>query len=364
MTATPTRTRRDGEGSIRPRPRADGRWEARYRDATGRHVSIYAHSPDEVTRKLREALSDRDVGVPHAASRYTVATWLPTWLEGKRNLRERSRLRYAALIAHWIASPIARRKLHELQPEHMRGAFRWMEREGYSQNTQASAAQILQMALDAAIREGHCGRNVLRLVDKPKGEPVPVRPPVGAELDALVREIRADRLAAMWMLALRGALRQAEILALEWRDVDFNAGTIHVNKSLEHGTQRVGRPKSKAAYRGGPIPMDPDAMDALRRHRERLVAVGVTPHPSRPVFTTRTGHYLHARNVLRWWHEVCERAGVRRFRMHDLRHAATMDLLLDNPIEVVSRFVGHSSLKITADVYGHADPARIRFRAR
>jgi integrase len=70
------------------------------------------------------------------------------------------------------------------------------------------------------------------------------------------------------------------------------------------------------------------------------------------VFTTPLGMALDPRNALRWWHGLCEGAGLGRRRFHASRHTAAT-LLLDRgvPLEVVSAILGHASLAITADVY-------------
>jgi integrase len=345
MTATATRTRRNGEGS-KPRVRADGRYEARYRDLAGSRKSVYADTYDDCARALRDAIHERDVGMPSLNRRATLASWLPTWLEGNRRLRHRSRVRYTAAVAHWLADPIARRRLAELLPEHVSGALSRMDRAGTGVATQAFNLAILRMALDAALRARHVGRNAARLIDAPRAMPRPVEPPRGAELEALETAIMRDRLAALWLLGLDAGLRQGEALALRWRDLDLEAGLIHVRGTLEYGTDRIGPPKSRHSRRTLPV--------ESRRLCEALCAHAgnVLHHPDALVFQTATGHPYHARNVLAWWHELCARAGVRRFRFHDLRHTwATSQLEAGEPLAYVSRYLGHSKVDMTLDTY-------------
>jgi integrase len=78
------------------------------------------------------------------------------------------------------------------------------------------------------------------------------------------------------------------------------------------------------------------------------------------VFATRHGRPLMARNVLRGLHRHLERAGLRRQRFHDLRHAYATLLLEDGEdLGVISRTLGHSQIATTADIYTHLTPAML-----
>lgn len=351
MTATST-PRRGAEGSIRPFPgaRNPDRHQIRWTDLTGKRCAKMVDSLEDAKRELRAVLHDRDLGVPHAVTRRTLASWLPVWLAGKVDLRPRTLVRYRLLIAHWTDDPIASRRLPELEPGHVQGALARMSRKGVSNAEIVYALSILRQALETAMRQGYVGRNVTRLVTPPRVETRPIEPPRGDDRTALLEAIRTDRLEALWTIAIYAGLRQGEILALRWADVDLDAEppAITVRGSLEYGTDRVGPPKTRRGYRR--LPVHAQVADALRRHRSGL---GVIPHPTAFVFATRTGRPLHARNVLGWWYELCARAGTRRYRMHDLRHAALTHLAEHNELVFVSRYAGHSSVRITGDVYAH-----------
>jgi integrase len=72
------------------------------------------------------------------------------------------------------------------------------------------------------------------------------------------------------------------------------------------------------------------------------------------VFTTPIGTPFDGRNMTRWFHDLCARAGIERRRFHALRHsAATLMLAQGVPLEVISRTLGHACYAITAAVYAH-----------
>ena len=102
----------------------------------------------------------------------------------------------------------------------------------------------------------------------------------------------------------------------------------------------------------------PDVVvDALRRHRATQdsdaaeATVWVNPNL---VFTTHVGTWLDPRNVYGYWHELCDRAEVRRCRPHDLRHTAASVLLLQGTdMRTVMEILGHSRMATTSDLYTH-----------
>jgi integrase len=78
------------------------------------------------------------------------------------------------------------------------------------------------------------------------------------------------------------------------------------------------------------------------------------------VFLSTTGTPLSPRNALRDFHIQCERSGLGTRHLHELRHAFACEMLRQGvPLEVVSRQLGHKSLNITSDLYGHIKPAEM-----
>jgi integrase len=98
-------------------------------------------------------------------------------------------------------------------------------------------------------------------------------------------------------------------------------------------------------------------VDALRAHRAAQAAARLrAPHWGDPglVFTTPVGTWLEPRNVGRDFELMCARAGIRRYRVHDLRHTAGSLLLLEGAsMKVVQETLRHSRMATTADVYAH-----------
>jgi integrase len=164
-------------------------------------------------------------------------------------------------------------------------------------------------------------------------------------------------------------MREGELLALTWRDVDFDTATVRVTKSVawlpgrgwEVGPTKTRWGRRTLSIEGGVVAM-------LREHQgrqavERLAAKRWIDNDL--VFPTTAGTYLMPSNLLnRYWYPLLVRAGVPRIRFHDLRHTAGMFITRLASLVVASRMLGHSSVQVTGDFYGHAQREDYRTVAR
>lgn len=174
-----------------------------------------------------------------------------------------------------------------------------------------------------------------------------------------------DRYLALYITALGTGLRQGELLGLRWEDVDLDAGRVRVRHTLANvgGTLTLLEPKTERSRRNVMLPDSVTA--ALRAHRtrqrmERLVA-GSRWVDSGHVFTSTIGTPLHAATVTRAFQAALARAGLPHSRFHDLRHAAATFLLARGmTLEDVKNLLGHSSITLTSNTYGHVLEQRQR----
>ena len=158
------------------------------------------------------------------------------------------------------------------------------------------------------------------------------------EVMALVRAAESEQDAALYLTAAFTGLRQGELLALRWRDVDFELELIRVRSNFTHG--REGSPKSG---RERAVPMMAEVAQTLAKlgQRERFTA------PGDLVFASRVGGHLSAKHLAVRYRNALARAGLRRLRFHDLRHSfGTHAIRVADPREVME-WMGHADLKTT-----------------
>jgi integrase len=154
----------------------------------------------------------------------------------------------------------------------------------------------------------------------------------------------------LYVLALDSGARWGELAALERGDVDLEAGTVSITKSLEesNGERRVKETKTKASRRR--IKLSNFTVDVLREYLETK--------PGNRIFSTRDGGYLMHTHVSRAFRAHIKKAGLSGVRFHDLRHTmATLLLLAGVHVKVVSERLGHSRIQVTLDTYSHVLPS-------
>jgi integrase len=155
--------------------------------------------------------------------------------------------------------------------------------------------------------------------------------------------------ATLVYLAIFTGLRRGELLALQWGDVDWNRRKLRVRRTLYRGT--FTRPKTPNAVRD--VDLSPRTVETLR-----LCQIMYPPLASDLVFRTRDDHPLDPDNLVkRVFRPTLARAGIRRIRFHDLRHTyATLLINQGANIKYISKQMGHASVQITLDRYGHLLP--------
>jgi integrase len=191
-----------------------------------------------------------------------------------------------------------------------------------------------------------------------------------AEIRPLSREEAATFLGAVrqhavadypvFLCALRTGMRLGELLGLQWGDVDFHGRFIEVRRNLVAG--RVTTPKSGKTRR---VDMSVQLTEALRTLMTTRKAVtlkngwGLLPDW---VFCSETGGPLDGDNLRhRVFYRVLAKAGLRRVRFHDLRHTfASLLIAQGESLAYVRDQLGHASIQLTVDTYGHLVPGANR----
>jgi integrase len=392
--------KKHGEGSVYRRK--DGRYEAlmRYVDDKGRRrrMSAYGRTAKEARQKLRDMQRRVEDGHAPRDSSVTVREWTCRWLEvTSASRRATTQATYESLLRTHVLPVLGAVRLCDLSPGHVED---WCMNLSASRSasTTRQALTVLAMTLDAAMRQELVRRNVARLVDRPRVERREAASYSSDQVALLLDRARGERLEPLLSLLAYTGMRKGEALGLCWTDVVLDGDRPHLRVtgtlSRQGGALRKSEPKTDAGRRA--VPLVPAAVDALRRQRSRQVvermAAGTAWAESDYVFTTETGTPIDPRNALRWFYSVRDRAAVARMlsdqrcrhhasevrpastcprcnrspadylggSLHTLRHSAASVLLGSGvPMPVVKDILGHSSIAVTVDMYGHMSPAVI-----
>ena len=364
--------RANGEGTVTHR--ADGRWMARLsyvNPVTGarERATFYAKTAREVRAKLAAARSRIDADAPAKDATRTVADWLIHWRATTLAASDRkasTRELYASLAkSHIEPAPFGALTLDWLRPSDITALILALRAKGLADSTIRSTDTVLRSALDGAVTDGLMARNPAALVKRPGVERAEARHLPAEDVNALLRAAQGSRYHPALLLIASTALRKGEALALTWQHVDLDAGTVTVAGTLARiaGELVISVPKTARSRRE--IPLHPGIVSMLRRHKvtqaaERLRA-GDQWTDGGLAFCTELGGPVDPRNLLRVIESAAKSAGIEGVGVHTLRHSAAVAWLESGVhIKAVADLLGHSSIAVTGDVYGHTsdDAAR------
>jgi integrase len=206
---------------------------------------------------------------------------------------------------------------------------------------------LLHGIFEFAIRRGWATVNPVKLVEKPKNrdEDPDIRFLDQTELDALLGAVRDDDLGrverVMYMSAAMTGMRQGELLALRWLDVDWVARRIRVRLNFVRG--RTGTPKSKRSSRSVPL------ADVLGGELDLLHQQSAFSDDEDLVFAhPHTGKPIDRSKLLKRYKQALKRAGVRDVRFHDLRHTFGTHMAAQGvPMRTLQEWMGHRDFKTT-----------------
>ena len=165
---------------------------------------------------------------------------------------------------------------------------------------------------------------------------------------------------ALYHVAATLGLRQGELLGLSWQDLDFGAGVLTVQANLQWHGGAYHRDEVKTARSRRTIGLAPELTEIFRHHQarqkfeqQRREATWVG-NDWDLIFTGRDGTPLHGTRVTRAFQRQLAAAGLPKKRFHDLRHGAASYMLAEGAsLSEVQRVLGHSTITVTNDVYGH-----------
>jgi integrase len=363
--------RQYGEGSISFN-KATGRWIANL-SVTGpngkrQRVTRTCKSEEEAKAALiRMKAASIDHALP-SPQKVTLGEFLDTWLNDivRTSLEPATYIQYETISRLHIKPFLGHYQLSKLEIPMMQRYFSRLEQEGRSPQLRRKVHVVLNVALQTAVNWEYVHRNVMERVTRPKVHRSEAKAMTAPQAAQFLKAAKEDRLFALYHLALATGMRQGELLALHWSDIDLDAGTIAVRKSLLEIRKRymealnLDQPltrtitKSKTGRRTVDLPFE--SINVLREHRERMLAEGLN---SEWVFVSSEGTPIRKSNLInKSLKPLLAKAGLPHFPFHALRHThATLLFSLKTHPKLVQQRLGHSQVQLTLDTYTHAVPS-------
>lgn len=388
------KNRARGEGSIYRR--GDGLWVGALAsvgpDGKMKRRYIYAATQKDVVARL-QALRAEVLGLsPHeiAGRPQTVGEFLDHWLEAgpKQSIRATTLRSYKSHVLQHIGPGLGRIRLDRLTPQQVQKWLGGLARadgmtdertrdkssSSLSDLTPATKRRIhatLRRALNQAVRWGIIKSNPAAGLELPEQPQQTVEPPSREEVLALLRHVDGDRLEAFYYVLIGLGLRRGEALAMQWRFLDLDAGTISVRYSLSsRGSEYDLLPTKTHGSRA--VLFMPDILVRKLRQRQVIqaqerelagadwcskISVGGKQTDNDLVFTRLDGKPLDTSAATHRFQKLLAQAGLPKRRMHDWRHATATFLLEEGAdIRSIAGQLRHRSIALAADVYTHFAP--------
>lgn len=375
-TARKVRRRSAGEGTIYPY-RGGHRGAITYTDPDGtRHKRVVTgRTSDEARAKLDELRRDLRLGTLAPSGPTTVGEYLAGWIERHRTrVRPSTWLTAESYVRVYLIPALGKRPLARLTAADVETALATFLRDGrpvqagdtrsrrpVSAVTARHIRATLRRALTDAHKAGLVGRNVAADAAPPRVEHRPITYLSARDLGRLLEATADHELGPLYALAATTGLRRGELLGLTWADVANGRLTVRRSMGRVKGNGwGLGDVKSAKSRRTIPLPLRARQAVETARTRQmfaRKAAGDAWQDRDGLVFTDAVGRPLLPEYVSHRFARDVARTGVPKIRLHDLRHSAATTLLAAGvPLAVISEWLGHSGISITASAYAAVVP--------
>lgn len=369
------RTRSPGEGSIYKNSR--GMWVARLSWTLPSGELIRKEQTFKLQRQAKEALTQlrrlRDTGQDPRTKAKTVDDLLTAWLDFKvksKSIGNSTVAQYGYALDH-LKQALGSIEVINLTSQDVDRALTIKLEEGLSPRYVKLLRSVLSMALTQGVRWKIVVSNAARDSSPIKQNQNTGRSLTQLQANTLLDTASQDRLCALWITLLSLGLRRGEALGLRWSDYNKSSRTLFISRNRKKEGSKVVTGDLKTAASRRVIPLPNFVLEALEAHRkaqlaekEHLMSLGVAWAYPEAMFSTPTGHYLDPDNASKAFKRLAEKAGLGNWHLHELRHSAASFMLGQGvALEVVADILGHSSIRITKDTYGHLTTERLKVGA-
>ncbi|MBP2098162.1 tyrosine-type recombinase/integrase [Enterococcus rivorum] len=346
--------------------RKDGRWEGRYikgrkSNGTIHYGYIYGKKYLQVKQQLLEIKAQINLEEPERLFEFTgtFQEWGNFWLAeiAAPMVKQSTYISYESKLTVHLFPAIGNKPLKKITSEDIQKIFNQMTQKVALSSVHA-VFRVLKTCLNHAVKQKQLKTNPCELVILPPLRKKTVDVLEQKEHQKLRRIASKDKHGFPIVLSLETGMRLGEICGLKWGDIDFEKQVINVKRTL----QRLSIKKGKTAiFEGTPktlnssraIPLSDSLYQLLRHKKQQAKGAYVISETNQPIEPRVVQYQLK---------KIAKEACLSEVTFHTLRHSfATRCLELGVNIATISNLLGHSSIKMTLDVYTHS--SRLEERA-
>ena len=313
---------------------------------------------------LTRRLNERDLSRGVEGLQVTVDEFLDHWLKTAVRLKVRSKTYsdYAAILRRYIRPAIGTRILASLSPLEIQAAYQVMIDRKLSARTVRYAHAVLRAAIRQAIRWQLLLNDPTQGVELPREQCREMSVLTTEQARSFLRTASHSPQACLFAVALTTGMRPSEYLALCWRDIDWDRGTISVIRTLHRNEGQWTFADTKRVRSRRVVKLQTWVLRLLVKLRHENEEVTTERKSDSEfadlIFTTARGEPIDEECLVKkYFKPILRNAGLPDIRLYDLRHtSATLALTVGVPPKVVSEQLGHASAAFTLDTYSHVLP--------
>lgn len=248
--------------------------------------------------------------------------------------------------------------LGQVKPAHIEAFYQSLYAKGLCSNSVLHYHTVLHKALADAARRDIIPINLMERVNRPSRGQFTANPYTPEEMKQLFAAIEGDPMELLIKLTAYYGLRRSEVAGLRWQAIDFISGTIAINHTIvvtkdQSGNKVViGRNTVKHKSSNRKLPMSPQIRQMLLDYQKTKGQKEIRSNAY--LFTNKEGNPLNPDYITSRYRQLLEKHHLRISRFHDLRHASASALVASHvPLVEVQQWLGHSTIRITADLYTH-----------
>lgn len=370
------RKRKSGDGTVRLRK--DGRWEGRVvvgYDEKGlpKTKNVTAKTKTECVKKLEKLKNELGNVTKKCTSTMPFGQWMDYWYQTycKYTLKEYTRATYEQRIYKQIIPKIGHHPLNQINPStlvkfyaQLKANGRLIRREIYGPGLSNSVVRSIhshcRAALDKAVEEKLIRQNPAVGCKLPSKKSPEIEILTPEEMQKLLYQAQIEGFYEMFTLDLATGLRRGELLGLQWKDIDFEKGTLSVNKQVRYMKRelKIVTPKTKASIRTIILPAP--ILNMLAEYQKTVNSIWLFPSPIKDEDVPRDPTACRKRLS-----QILERAGCKHVPFHALRHTfASHAFHYGMDVKTLASTIGHESVETTLNVYAHSSEQMKRDAAR
>ena len=222
---------------------------------------------------------------------------------------------------------------------------------------------IINQTLNLAVQNRLIPSNPCQFVVLPQCERYESKFYNDRQLRELFSALDDDPLLPLVKITALYGLRRSELLGLQWDSIDFERKSMTIRHTVSKVTEVVAKDKTKNASSRRTFPLTSEAVEiftvAKRQEQRNRTAFGNEYQENNYVFKWPDGHTYSPDYVSHRFNDLLKKHSLPHIRFHELRHScASMLIAMGWSLKDVQEWLGHSDVKMTANIYAHLDTTR------